>query len=68
MTTSMDNDTCILGDFSKLVIGIRTSLRIEVLRELFAENMQYGFLCHLRADIGVEHPESFCKISNLTGS
>ncbi len=68
MTTSMDADTAILGDFSKLIIGIRTSLRIEVLRELFSENLQYGFLCHLRADIGVEHPESFCKITNLAGS
>jgi len=40
MTTSMDNDTAILGDFSKLIIAIRTQPRIEVLRELFAENMQ----------------------------
>jgi len=68
MTTSMDNDTVILGDFSKLIIGIRTSLRIEVIRELYVENMQYGFLAHLRADIGVEHPESFCKIFGLTST
>jgi len=68
MTTGLDDDTVILGDFSKLIIGVRTSLRIEVLRELFAANLQYGFLAHLRADIAVEHPESFCKITGLTST
>jgi HK97 family phage major capsid protein len=62
MTSSMDNYKAILGDFSRLIIGIRTSLRIEVLRELYAENLQYGFIAHLRADIAVEHPEAFCRM------
>ncbi len=56
----------ILGDFSKLMIGIRTQLRIEVLRELYAANLQYGFLAHLRADIGLEHPESFAMVTGIT--
>ena len=68
MTKSVNEDTAFVGDFSKLIFGIRTQLRIEVLRELFAGNLQYGFFAHLRADIGVEHPQSFCKITNLTGS
>jgi len=67
-TMSMDDDTAIIGNFARLIIGIRTSLRIEILRELYAENMQYAFLVHLRADIAVEHPESFCKVTNLTVS
>ncbi|MGH7847755.1 MAG: phage major capsid protein [Candidatus Binatia bacterium] len=68
MTSSMDDDTAIVGDFSKLIVGIRTSLRIEVLRERYAEFLQFGFLAFLRADVAVEHPESFCKITNLTTS
>jgi len=62
MTTSMDQFSAIIGDFSKLIIGIRTSLRIEILRELYAENLQYAFLAHLRMDVAVEHPESFCRL------
>jgi HK97 family phage major capsid protein len=64
-TTSMLDTLGIIGDFSKLIIGVRTSLRIEVLRELYAANHQYGFVAHLRADIGIEHPDSFCVLTNI---
>ena len=57
--------TVYLGDFSQLIFGIRTELRIEVLRELFAVNHQYGFVAHLRADIGLQHPQSFCKLTGI---
>lgn len=57
--------TIIAGDFSQLLIGIRQELRIEVLRELFAANHQYAFVAHLRADIAVAHPESFCKLTGI---
>ena len=36
-----------------------------LLRERFAENMQYGFLAHLRMDVAVAHPESFCKLIGI---
>jgi HK97 family phage major capsid protein len=68
MTSSMDEDTAIVANFARLIMGIRTSLRIEVLRERYAEFLQYGYLAHLRADVAVEHPESFCKVTNLTAS
>ena len=55
----------IMGDFSQLIFGIRTDLRIEVLRELFAVNHQYGFVAHMRADIGLQHPESFVKMTGI---
>jgi hypothetical protein len=38
VTTGIADNTMILGDFSKLIIGIRTQLRIEVLRELYGES------------------------------
>ncbi len=55
----------ILGDFTQLYFGIRTELRIEVLRELYAGNLQLGYIAHLRADIGVAHPESFAMVTGI---
>jgi len=37
-------------------------MRIEVLRERFADNYQYGILCALRADVQCFHEESMCRI------
>lgn len=54
--------TIIVGDYTQLLIGMRQDLRIEVLRERYAENHQYAFVAHLRADIALAHPESFCKL------
>lgn len=55
----------VLGDFSQLIIGMRTALRIEILRETFMGNLQVGFVAYLRADIGLQHPESFCKLTGI---
>jgi len=55
----------IIGSFDQLYIGIRTSLVIEVLRELYAANYQFGFLAHLRMDVGVAHPESFAQVTGV---
>lgn len=52
----------ILGDFTRLLIGVRTGLRIELLKERYAENLQYAFVAHLRADIAVEQPKAFLKL------
>ena len=60
--TSNIASSIIVGDFTQLLFGIRTDLRIQLLRELYAATGQYAFLCHLRADVAVEHPQAFCKI------
>ena len=54
------------GYWPELWVGIRSTLQIELLREVFAANFQYGILCSLRADIQVAHPGSFCIISGIT--
>lgn len=54
-----------LGDFTQLLLGIRSSLRVEVLRERYAEFVQYGFLAHLRADVALEHPEAFAMVTGI---
>jgi HK97 family phage major capsid protein/HK97 family phage prohead protease len=53
------------GDFSRLMIGMRASLRVELLRERYGEFLQYGFLAHLRADVAVEDPAAFTQITGI---
>lgn len=55
----------ITGDFRQLFIGMRTAMRIEVLKERFADNLQYGFLCHMRMDVGVAQPKSFVVLKGI---
>jgi hypothetical protein len=40
-------------------------LRIEFLRERYADNLQFGFLAYLRADVAVKHAASFCSIVGI---
>lgn len=61
-----ENESVIFGgNFSDLVIGIRNSMKIEVLKERFASNYQYGFLAAIRADIKPLHEQSFAKITKI---
>jgi HK97 family phage major capsid protein len=53
----------IVGDFTKLMFGIRTQLRIQILKELYLPSAgQIGFLADLRADVQLAHPQSFCEV------
>lgn len=55
----------IVGNFADLLMGVRQDVRVEVLRERYAEVHQYAFVCHLRADVAVSHPESFAKLIGI---
>ena len=61
-TKAVDNEI-LVGDFSRLLIGIRQVMEVQILLERFAENLQIAFLCSLRADCAVEQPKSFCKLT-----
>jgi HK97 family phage major capsid protein len=54
--------TILIGNFAELMLGIRTSLRIEVLKERYAKFLQYAFIAHLRLDVQLAHPASFVKL------
>jgi HK97 family phage major capsid protein len=54
-----------MGDFTDLMVGIRTSLQIRILRERYMDKLQIGVLAYLRCDIAVAHAASFCKIVGL---
>lgn len=48
------------ADWSQLLIGMRTGIQIEILRERFAaDTFEVGILAHMRADIQVAHPLGF---------
>jgi len=55
----------IMGYYPDLLIGIRTNLRIELLREKYADKLQYGIRAFLRADIAVAHAASFCNVVGI---
>lgn len=63
--TSTNASTVLVGNFADLLIGMRWSLRIEVMRELYRNNLQVGFLAFLRADCALAHPESFVRITGI---
>jgi HK97 family phage major capsid protein len=51
-----------MGDFRDFMIGSRLDLSVEVLRERYASNYQYGYLFHARQDVGWAHDASFCNL------
>jgi HK97 family phage major capsid protein len=66
-TQGSSNTACraVMGNFEEAIIGLRAALRIEFLRERYADNLQYGFLAYLRADVAVKHAASFCNVIGI---
>lgn len=62
-TPALTAKKLLVGDFANLWIGVRSQMRVEVLRETFMGNLQIGFLAHLRADVQVAQPKAFTKIT-----
>lgn len=63
--TSNNASRIILGGFRSLWVGVRTEVRVEILRERFADNLQYGFVVWARYDVQLEHPESFTQVVGI---
>lgn len=63
--TSTDCSRIYVGDFTQMGIFLREQLSIGLLRELYAGTGELGFLCHVRADIGVLRPAAFSIISGV---
>lgn len=60
-----DETTIYGGDWSLFAVGMRSAVRIEVLRERFSDNLQVGFLAWLRADIAAIREEAFVRITGV---
>lgn len=63
--TSTDTSQIFLGDFTKLVFGMREKISIAKLDQAFATAGQVGFLCHVRADVMVTYPKAFALVSGV---
>lgn len=64
--TDTDESVILAGDWRRLMIGMRSVIRVEILRERYADNLQYGFVAHLRADVAAEHEAAFTKLAGIT--
>ncbi len=69
--TSSDASEAYVGDFTKLLIGVRTELVLEISREAgdasggAFSNLQVWVRCYLRADIGVMRPTAFRVVTGI---
>lgn len=63
--TSSDASNIFVGDFTRLLLGFRLGIRIELLKENFAAKYQYGYLISARLDSVVTKPSSFCVIKGI---
>ncbi|MBB2163846.1 phage major capsid protein [Gluconacetobacter sp. 1b LMG 1731] len=61
-----NGSSILMGDFSQVYVGMRTSLQISVLNELYAENGQIGFVAWMRADVLVIRPQTLLRLSGIT--
>ncbi len=63
--TETNASTLYLGEWSQMMLGFRTQMQVEVARELFRGNYQYGYFGHLRMDMQTTHPESFGRLIGI---
>lgn len=63
--TGGNESTIIMGNFTRLMIGMRSDIRIEVLKERYADNLQYGLIAHMRMDVAAEHEAAFHTITGI---
>ncbi|WP_269142628.1 phage major capsid protein [Sulfitobacter mediterraneus] len=64
--TGSDESTIIAGNFSRLLVGIRSDIRVEVLKTTaYTDNLQYTLLAHMRADVAVTQPGAFYTLTGV---
>ncbi len=54
-----------VGNFENLMLGLRQELRIEIVNQTFAGNLQIGYIAHLRADWQPSRIGSFWKVRGI---
>jgi HK97 family phage major capsid protein len=64
--TGTDESTIFAGDFRRLIIGIRSDIRVEVIKSAsYVTNLQYDLVAHMRADIAVTHANAFFTLTGV---
>lgn len=54
-----------MGYWPSAIVGIREAINVRMLPELYAATGEVGFVAHLRADVGFEHPEEFVMLTGI---
>jgi HK97 family phage major capsid protein len=54
-----------MGDFTSMTYVMREGISIQPLTELYAGTGEVAFVCHLRADVVIPHPEAFTVTTGL---
>ena len=66
--TSTDTSEIYTGDWSNLMIGIRTSFTLRFLSERYiADTLSYAYLAYLRADVALAQPSAFVVDTGIRG-
>ena len=63
--TGSNESTIFVGNFAHVMIGVRSGVRVDVLRERYADSHQYGLVAHMRFDIAVQHAAAFHTITGV---
>jgi len=64
--TSSVASRIILGDFTQLMVGMRTSFGLTHLKERYSDYGLHAFLAWMRCDVALAHPQSFCQLVGIT--
>lgn len=64
--TGSDESTIIAGNFSRLLVGIRSDIRVEVLKTTaYTDNLQFTLLAHMRADVATTNAGAFYTLTGV---
>lgn len=63
---STDCSEMFVGDFSLFSFFIREGFSVQLLKELYAETGEVGFICHSRVDVAAMYAKAFAVITGIT--
>ena len=62
-----DESTIFMGNFSRIMIGVRSDIRVDVSRDFALDRLQYVMVCHMRMDVAVSHATAFHTVTGVQG-
>lgn len=63
---STDCSELYVGDFGLFTFFMREGVSVQLLKELYAETGQVGFVCHTRVDVAAMYAKAFAVIKGIT--
>lgn len=63
--TATNASSILLGDFSQVMVGMRTALQVSILQEHYADTGAVGFILWMRVDVVAQHPAALARIEGI---